>query len=212
MSSGTGHFRKGQSISFADWDGDGDLDLFVGTGGARSRVIEHPTCCSGTRAMAATGWRSDLSGQGPTERRSGRDQGRHQLPADGKARSIFRTVGNNSGFGGNTLVNRSGSARRCTYQSSRSTGRRRVHADSAQCGLRPDDLHHYRRLRAMLNARRKTNRDSSISDPQFVRIATGYDRLVCSMMRPPRETSSGVCQFEWVWDRVCSGSGVRTRR
>ena len=33
-SSGTGHLQKGHGSSFADWDDDGDLDLFVEMGGA----------------------------------------------------------------------------------------------------------------------------------------------------------------------------------
>ncbi len=34
QSSGTGHLQKGHGVSFADWDCDGDVNLFVETGGA----------------------------------------------------------------------------------------------------------------------------------------------------------------------------------
>ena len=33
-SSGTGNLQKGHGVSFADWDRDGDLDLFIEMGGA----------------------------------------------------------------------------------------------------------------------------------------------------------------------------------
>ena len=33
-SSGTGHLQKGHAVSFGDWDRNGDLDLFIQTGGA----------------------------------------------------------------------------------------------------------------------------------------------------------------------------------
>ena len=33
-SSGTGHLQKGHGVSFADYDHDGDVDLFIEAGGA----------------------------------------------------------------------------------------------------------------------------------------------------------------------------------
>jgi ASPIC and UnbV len=33
-SSGTGHLQKGHGVAFADWDGDGDQDIFLEAGGA----------------------------------------------------------------------------------------------------------------------------------------------------------------------------------
>ena len=103
LSSGTGHLQKGHGVSFADADGDGDLDLFVETGGpspgdrAYNLLFRNPghgrhwlkVKLIGTRTnRAALGARIEATVIEPGEAR----------------RSIFRTVGNTSSFGGNTLV------------------------------------------------------------------------------------------------------------
>ncbi len=102
-SSGTGHLQKGHGISFADWDCDGDLDLYVEAGGAvpgdKSYNLLFRNTSHGqhwlkvklvgtktNRAALGAAIRVDLKG------------------AEGATRSIYRTVGNNSSFGGNCLV------------------------------------------------------------------------------------------------------------
>jgi tetratricopeptide (TPR) repeat protein len=102
-SSRTGHLQKGHGVSFADWDCDGDLDLFSVLGGA----------CPGDQSF-------NVLFQNPGHHRRwlkiklvGRQTNRSAIGAqihaelkgpDGKPRSIYRTIGNNGSFGGNSLV------------------------------------------------------------------------------------------------------------
>ena len=78
-STGTGHLQKGHGISFADWDRDGDVDVFLSSGGATpgTRPI---TFCFRTRGMATTGSTSSSSAPGPTARRSAPRSGSICLP------------------------------------------------------------------------------------------------------------------------------------
>ena len=103
MSSGTGHLQKGHGVSFADFDEDGDLDLFVETGGAvpgdksYNQLFRNPGHGRHWLKIKLIGTRTNRAalGAGIHARIKG---------ADGKERSIYRTVGNNSSFGGNSLV------------------------------------------------------------------------------------------------------------
>ncbi len=103
LSSGTGHLQKGHGVSFADYDDDGDLDFFVEVGGAvpgdsaYNLLFRNPgngrhwlkVKLVGTKTnRAAIGARIKVESKGP----------------DGLTRAVYRTIGNNSSFGGNSLV------------------------------------------------------------------------------------------------------------
>jgi hypothetical protein len=103
MSSGTGHLQKGHGISFADWDCDGDLDLFVEAGGgvpgdkAYNLLFQNPGHGRHWLKVKLVGTRTNRAALGARIKAVVKG-------ADGTSRSIYRTVGNNSSFGGNSLV------------------------------------------------------------------------------------------------------------
>jgi hypothetical protein len=103
MSSRTGHLQKGHGVSFADWDCDGDLDLFVETGGgvpgdkSYNLLFQNPGHGRHWLKVKLVGTKTNRAALGA--RIKAVVQG-----ADGARRSICRTVGNNSSFGGNSLV------------------------------------------------------------------------------------------------------------
>jgi hypothetical protein len=102
-SSGTGHLQKGHGVSFADYDGDGDLDLFVELGGAvpgdraYNALFRNPGHGRHWLKIKLVGTKTNRAAIGAKLQADYRD-------ADGTARSIHRTIGNNSSFGGNSLV------------------------------------------------------------------------------------------------------------
>ncbi len=102
-SSRTGHLQKGHGVSFADWDCDGDLDLFVELGGAfpgdkaANVLFQNPGHGRHWLKVKLVGTRTNRSAVGARVRVDVNGQ-------DGRSRSIHRVIGNNGSFGGNSLV------------------------------------------------------------------------------------------------------------
>ena len=102
-SSGTGHLQKGHGVSFADWDDDGDLDLFVEVGGqtpgdkAHNVLFRNPGHGRHWLQVKLVGTKSNRSAIGAKVRAEVASPG-------GVSRTIYRTVGGGSSFGGNSLV------------------------------------------------------------------------------------------------------------
>jgi FG-GAP-like repeat/ASPIC and UnbV len=101
--SGTGHLQKGHGVSFADWDSDGDLDLFVETGGA----VPGDTAFNVLFANPGNGrhWlKLKLVGTKTNRAALGARIQVDLKQPDGTIRSIYRQVGGASSYGGNSLV------------------------------------------------------------------------------------------------------------
>jgi hypothetical protein len=103
MASGTGHLQKGHGVSFADVDGDGDLDLFAELGGAVpgdkafNVLFRNPGHGRHWLKLKLVGERTNRAALGARVRVD------FQRP-DGSSRSVHRQIGGDSSYGGNTLV------------------------------------------------------------------------------------------------------------
>ena len=102
-SSRTGHLQKGHGVSFADWDDDGDLDIFTVLGGGYpgdrgySALFENPGNGAQWLKVKLVGTLSNRAALGARIRAE-------FVEPDGARRSIHRMIGTNGSFGGNSLV------------------------------------------------------------------------------------------------------------
>jgi hypothetical protein len=102
IASGTGHLQKGHGISFADWDRDGDVDLFLESGGAmrgdkaHNALFANPGHGNHWLTLKLVGTRSNRAAIGARVRLV--------LSGPNGARSLFRVIGGTSSFGGNPLT------------------------------------------------------------------------------------------------------------
>jgi hypothetical protein len=99
MAGGFGHLQKGHGIAFADFDEDGDQDIFQQMGGAkrvdkyRDALYQNPGFGSGWLKVKLVGKTSNRSGIGARIKAT--------IKEGQSERSIYRHVGSGSSFGGN---------------------------------------------------------------------------------------------------------------
>jgi hypothetical protein len=100
---GTGHLQKGHGVAFADWDRDGDADIFLEAGGAapgdraHNVLFQNPGSGHHWLTVKLVGVRTNRAALGARIRIDLTD-------ADGTAVSRYRTITAGSSFGGNPLA------------------------------------------------------------------------------------------------------------
>ncbi|MEM7362773.1 MAG: CRTAC1 family protein [Pseudomonadota bacterium] len=101
FSGGFGHLAKAHGIAFADFDNDGDQDVFTRLGGALihdnsfDSLHRNPGFCNHFLTLKLTGVKANRSAIGARLRLD--------IIESGKPRSIYHTVGHGSSFGANPL-------------------------------------------------------------------------------------------------------------
>ena len=102
-STGTGHLQKGHGISFADYDRDGDVDVFLSSGGAtpgdqaHNILFQNPGHGNHWINVRLVGTRSNRSAIGAEVQVD-------LSTASGGLTSRYRVIGSGSSFGGNSLA------------------------------------------------------------------------------------------------------------
>jgi FG-GAP-like repeat/ASPIC and UnbV len=100
---GTGHLQKGHGVAFADWDRDGDADLFVQAGGAapgdraHNLLFQNPGNGNHWVTIKLVGTRTNRAAIGAKIRVELED-------VAGAVVSRYRTITSGSSFGGNPLI------------------------------------------------------------------------------------------------------------
>ena len=111
---GFGHLQKGHAVAFADFDEDGDQDVFMQLGGAYpgdafgNALFENPGFGNHWLKVALVGTRSNRTGVGARIR--------IDVAEDGATRSIHHLVGTGGSFGGNPLTQHIGLGRATTVE------------------------------------------------------------------------------------------------